>query len=175
MGGPHLGAVKGLTSLLVAPQVLPFGLMGERLRQVVATFPSSYQTIPTYPCAVDQDGNWINFLEDESWVSKEALPLLREARNFRQELGQGMNVPAISIFGYGIKTVASVSLKRSATGQISDIAYTSEPSGDSSVLESSAVLGDTEIHPVQQYHGSLFVDNDVKMRLKLELTLPSAG
>lgn len=175
MGGPHRGAASGLTSLLVAPQVLPFGLMGERLRQIVATFPSSYQTIPTHPCAVDQDGNWINFLEDESWVSEAALPLLRQAREFRQELGQGVNVPAVSIFGYGIKTIASVSLKRSAAGQISDITYTSEPSGDGMVLEASAVLGDTEIHPVQQYHGSLFVDNDVKMRLKLELTRPSAG
>jgi len=37
------------------------------------------------------------------------------------------------------------------------------------VLEKSAVLENTDIHPVQQYHGSLFVDNDVKMRLKVEL------
>jgi hypothetical protein len=44
-----------------------------------------------------------------------------------------------------------------------------EPSGDSSVPERSAVLPQTEIHPVQQYHGTLFNDNDVKMRLKLEL------
>ncbi len=34
------------------------------------------------------------------------------------------------------------------------------------------MLEGSEIHPVQQYHGSLFVDNDVKMRLKLELTRP---
>ncbi|MFZ1404356.1 MAG: hypothetical protein WAW03_14775 [Anaerolineae bacterium] len=27
-----------------------------------------------------------------------------------------------------------------------------------------------EIHPVQQVHGALYVDNDVKIRLKLELT-----
>jgi pSer/pThr/pTyr-binding forkhead associated (FHA) protein len=175
MGGPHRGAVKGLTSLLVAPEILPFGLLGERFRQIMATFPSSYQIIPGYPCAVDQHGNQINFLEDEGWAPDEAVPLLRAARSFRQELGQDSNVPAISIFGYGIKTIATVSLRRSPTGQLSDITYRSEPSGDSSVLESSAVLPNTEIHPVQQYHGSLFVDNDVKMRLKLELARPSAG
>ena len=72
MGGPHLGVVKALTSLLIAPQVLPFGLMGERLRQVIMTFPTSYQIIPVYPCAVDQDGKEINFLEDESWVERSA-------------------------------------------------------------------------------------------------------
>jgi hypothetical protein len=44
-----------------------------------------------------------------------------------------------------------------------------QPSGDSSVPEASAVLPGTEIHPVHQYHGTLFNDNDVKMRLKLEL------
>jgi hypothetical protein len=37
-------------------------------------------------------------------------------------------------------------------------------------VQSSAVLPGSEIHPVQQNHGTLYVDNDVKMRLKLELT-----
>jgi hypothetical protein len=31
------------------------------------------------------------------------------------------------------------------------------------------VLAGSEIHPVQQHHGSLYVDSDVKMRLRLEL------
>lgn len=173
MGGPHQGVVKGLTSLLVAPEILPFGLMGERFRQVVATFPSSYQIIPIYPCAVDQAGQRINFLEDESWVPEEHLPLLRGARQFRRELGRRSSIPAISIFGYGIKTISDITLSRGANGKFSNIVYKSGPSGDSTILELSAVLDGTEIHPVQQYHGSLFVDNDVKMRLKLELARPA--
>jgi hypothetical protein len=52
---------------------------------------------------------------------------------------------------------------------MSDIVYKTELNGDNSVLERSAVLSGREIHPVQQHHGSLFVDNDVKMRLKVEL------
>jgi hypothetical protein len=51
-----------------------------------------------------------------------------------------------------------------------DFVYKNELAGDSTIPEHSAVLPGSEIHPVQQYHGSLFVDNDVKMRLKLELT-----
>lgn len=172
MGGPHLGTVKAMTSLLIAPAVLPFGLLGERLRRVMATFPSSYQILPTYTCAVDQNGGVINFLEDKSWLSEEYVPLLRAAQEFRRELGTHSSVPAISIFGYGLKTVSSISLRRSLTGELSDIAYQSALSGDSSVPERSAVLPETEIHPVQQYHGSLFVDSDVRMRLKLELTKP---
>jgi len=79
------------------------------------------------------------------------------------------SVPAISIFGYGIKTMARIQVQRAADGTLSDFHYEHEPRGDGGVLESSAVLPGTEIHPVQQYHGALFVDNDVRMRLKLEL------
>ena len=32
-------------------RVLPFGLMGERLRQVIMTFPTSYQIMPDLPAA----------------------------------------------------------------------------------------------------------------------------
>jgi pimeloyl-ACP methyl ester carboxylesterase len=172
MGGPHQGAVKGLTSMLVAPQVLPFGIMGERLRQIVLSFPTSYQILPTYAVATDQEGKKINFLDYENWVEERYLPLLRAGKEFRKELGDSSSIPAVSIFGYGIKTISTVNVVRNRTGKIEKVDYTTEPNGDSSVLERSAVLKGTEIHPVHQYHGSLFVDNDVKMRLKLELTKP---
>ncbi len=168
MGGPHLGTVKALVSLLVAPSVLPFGFMGERLRRVLMTFPSSYQILPTYPCGVDQDGEVVNFLEDETWIGEEHVPLLRAAREFRRELGMDSSVPTLSIFGYGLKTLAGVSLERT-NGTISDTVFKSELNGDSGILVTSAVLPGSDIHPVQQYHGALFVDNDVRMRLKLDL------
>ncbi len=169
MGGPHQGAVKVLPSLLVAPQILPFGLMGERLRQIMISFPTSYQIIPTYACGVDQNGEKVNFLQDERWITPEQLPLLRMGQEFRRELGNRSSIPAISIFGYGIKTLSGIALERDAEGKVGNVKQIFEPSGDSSILERSGVLEGTEIHPVQQYHGSLFVDNDVKMRLKLEL------
>jgi pSer/pThr/pTyr-binding forkhead associated (FHA) protein len=172
MGGPHQGAVKIVPTLLSGPDLLPFGLLGERLRQVVSTFPSNYQILPTFACALEQNGRKINFLEDDTWVSDAQRPLLHAARQFRQELGRQTSVPAISIFGYGIKTVASVTLNRAPDGRCSNVVLKTEPRGDSTILESSAALDNTEIHPVQQYHGSLFVDNDVKMRLKLELSRP---
>ncbi len=172
MGGPHRGAVQGLISMLSGPELLPFGIMGERLRKVYMTFPASYQILPTYPMPVDGNGTTINFLEDESWVPEQYLPLLRAAREFRRELGMRSSIPAVSIFGYGLKTTASLNIQRDAQGGIKKVDYRSEPNGDSTLLEYSTVLEGTEIHPVQQYHGSLFADNDVKMRLKMELTRP---
>ncbi len=172
MGGPHRGVIQALTSLLSAPELLPFGIMGERLRQVSMTFPASYQILPTYPLQVNAGGTKVNFLEDESWLPEQYRPLLRAGREFRRELGLRSSIPAVSIFGYGLKTIASLSIQKNAAGTITKVDYRTEPNGDSTILEYSTVLEGSEIHPVQQYHGSLFVDKDVKMRLKLELTRP---
>ena len=79
------------------------------------------------------------------------------------------SVPTLSIFGYGLKTAAQLQVQSDPNGSYKKITIDVKPSGDTSVPESSAVLPRTEIHPVRQYHGTLFSDNDVKMRLKLEL------
>jgi pSer/pThr/pTyr-binding forkhead associated (FHA) protein len=170
MGGPHKGAVKGLVSMLVAPQVLPFGLMGERLRQIMATFPSSYQILPDYAVGTDQHGDKINFLQDVRWLDPKYLPLLKLGQEFRQELGTAASTPTVCIFGYGVKTISDVSVIRDADGKLQNVDYSRKAIGDDAVLEQSAYLPGSDIHPVQQHHGTLFVDNDVRMRLKLELT-----
>ncbi|NOR83686.1 MAG: FHA domain-containing protein [Ardenticatenales bacterium] len=172
MGGPHKGAVKGLSSMLVAPEVLPFGIMGDRMRKIVMTFPSSYQILPDYAVGTDQHGVKINFLEESSWLDPEYLPLLKIGRSFRRELKPTAGIPTVSIFGYGIKTISSFSIRRDAAGKVESADYLSENTGDGSVLEQSAFLQGSEIHPVHQHHGALFVDNDVKMRLKIELMRP---
>lgn len=170
MGGPHYGVPKALTSLLVGADLLPFGFMGEKIRQILVTFPSSYQILPIYPCATDQQGEKINFMQQEDWLPEAQRPFLYAAREFRRELGMASSIPAISIFGYGLKTIAGITFQREGQGLFSNIIFRQEPAGDSTIPQNSAVLDGTEIHPVQQYHGSLFVDQDVKMRLKLELT-----
>lgn len=169
IGGPHQGAPKIAANLLAGVKLLPFGLMGKKLTEVIETFPSCYQVLPLYPCAVDQNGKPINLLEDEGWVKPAYRPLLHAAREFRRELGTKSSVPTLSIFGYGLKTAMQIRVQRDGAGMFQKALIDVQPSGDSSVPESSAVLPKTEIHPVQQYHGTLFNDNDVKMRLKLEL------
>ena len=170
MGGPHAGTPTAATNLVLGPNLLPFGLMGEQLRQVLSSFPSTYQILPTYPCAVDQNSQPINMLEDEKWVSEERVPLLRMAREFRRELGSTYSVPTVSIFGYGINTPSGLKVQRDSSGHWLQVSLDNKPSGDNTIPERSAILPQTEIHPVSQHHGSLYVDNDVKMRLKLELT-----
>jgi hypothetical protein len=169
IGGPHQGVPKIAANLLTGVDLLPFGLMGKKLTEIIETFPSCYQILPVYPCGFDQHGQPFHFLQDDSWVKPAYRPLLQMAREFRRELGMSSSVPTLSIFGYGIKTAMQMNIQRDPNGAFQKVSIGVEPSGDSSIPESSAVLPRTEIHPVRQYHGTLFNDQDVKMRLKLEL------
>ena len=84
--------------------------------------------------------------------------------------GTVSSVPAVSIFGYGLKTKLRVKIDRGLDGGWQKVEFVEDTAGDLSVPSGSAVLKDSEIHPVFQEHGSLYVDDDVKMRLKVELT-----
>jgi pSer/pThr/pTyr-binding forkhead associated (FHA) protein len=170
MGGPHSGTPYIANSLVLGPNLLPFGLLGDRLRQVLSTFPSCYQILPTYPCAIDQNSRPINMLQEEEWLSEDQRPLLHMAQEFRQELGSSYSVPTVSIFGYGLQTIAGLKVLRDTAGTWLQVSPENKPAGDNTIPERSAILPQTEIHPVSQHHGSLYVDNDVKMRLKLELS-----
>lgn len=168
IGGPHAGAPSMLTQLATKVAFLPFGLLGDRLRNIVASFYSAYCLLPADTVVVDQHGKSFGILDDETWLPEELVPKLRNAREFRRELGTRSSVPTISIFGYGLDTLTRVHVQRDHGGAWSQLKPVKE-SGDDTVPESSAILDRSEIHPVQQHHGALYVDNDVKMRLKLEL------
>lgn len=170
LGGPHYGCPKAISFLCLGPDLLPFGMLGERLRAVLATFPGWYQILPLTACVTDQKGRRIKVLEDEGWVPEAQRPFLRAAREFRRELGTRSSVPCISIFGYGLKTVTGLKVERNSEGSWQKAVVVSEPKGDATIPEQSAVVNASEIHPVHQHHGSLYIDNDVKMRLKLALT-----
>ena len=108
-------------------------------------------------------------MKDKGWLSEDQWPLWNLAREFKRELGLQTSVPTTCIFGYGHKTIAEVKLYRDEDGTFSNSVYLSKTNGDGSVPQNSSILEGADIHPVHQYHGALFVDNDVKMRLKLEL------
>lgn len=143
-------------------------MLGDRLRDIVASFDSAFCLLPADTVVVDQHGNSFGILEDETWLPEHLIPKLRNAREFRRELGTRSRVPTISIFGYGLDTLTRVHVQRDQGGAWTQLKPIKE-SGDDTVPESSAILDRSEIHPVQQHHGALYVDNDVKMRLKLEL------
>lgn len=170
LGGPHSGFPKAVSNLLVGPDFLPFGFMSNRMRDVLATFPSMYQTLPINAMVVDQEGRQLDLFADERWLPAPQRPFLRDAKAFRRELGLHSSIPTVSIFGYGLKTITGIQVQRDSEGAWQKVEFVTQEAGDASIPESSAVLTGSEIHPVQQHHGALYVDSDVKMRLKLELT-----
>jgi pSer/pThr/pTyr-binding forkhead associated (FHA) protein len=170
LGGPHHGVPKAISALYFGPKALPFGDVGERLRQTVSTFPSIYQLLPTYSCAIDQAGERFSVLRDEMWLSEQQRAMLRDAKLFRKEIGTRVSVPAVCVFGYGIKTITSVSVHRNDAHEWQKVTLAMRRNGDDMIPEASALLKGADIHPVRQNHGALYTDSDVKMRLKLELT-----
>jgi hypothetical protein len=84
-------------------------------------------------------------------------------------LGLSTSIPTTCIFGYGQKTVDHIKLHRNPEERIAQSLFQSRTNGDGSVPENSAILEGADFHPVHQLHGVLFVDSDVKMRLRLEL------
>lgn len=171
IGGPHYGTPRALSGLLLGRGLLPFGLQGERLRKVFAALPSLYQMLPSYPSIFDQNGRVIDIFEDLTWLPDEQRPLLRDAAEFRRELAGRCGVPCVSVFGYGLKTITRAIVQRGPGQNWNKVEFITEGDGDNTIPRASAVVAGSEIHPVRQQHGALYVDNSVKMRLHLELTV----
>lgn len=150
MGGPHCGAPKAFTTLLVGPKLLPFGWLDDQLRDAFATFPSTYQLLPSYSCVSDNEGTDMDVLADDSWLPTTQRQMLAPAKELQRELSPHSLVPSVSIFGYGMKTITNVKVKREANGSF-NVQPVVEAKGDSTVPERSAMLHGSEIHPVRQY------------------------
>ena len=174
LGGPHSGTPYAFAGLLSGPKLLPLGMLNERLREQLASFPSWYQILPTYPCVSDADAP-LDLLVDDTWIPERQRPLLHGAHRFRQELGTHSSVPAVCIFGYGVRTITGASVERAAGGEVARTSFRFDDGGDGVIPQHSAILPGAEIHPVRQQHGSLYADDDVRMRLKLELTRPAGA
>lgn len=170
MGGPHSGAPETLVTMMQGVNLTPLGVLDRKFREAMATWPSTYQLLPAYPCVKSPAGTGLDVLGNASWLPEQRRGLLAAAREFRTELGARSRVPTICIFGYGLKTTTKVRLECDAAGLCRSVSSLSEPVGDGTVPERSACLEGTEIHPVRQHHGVMFADSDVKKRLKLELT-----
>ena len=171
LGGTHSGMPKTLEAFAAfGKQPFIYGI-AEPFQRAIASAPSVYTMLPTYPSVFDSYKNPIDLYHDENWCPEEYREHLRNAAAFRRELGTRCRVPAICIFGYGIPTATRAILEnRNQTGGWDQIHFLMEDKGDSTVQEESAHLTGAEIHPVHQHHAALYMDNDVKMRLRLELT-----
>ncbi len=97
MGGPHQGAPKALTSLLSGPGLLPLGLLGDQMRDLMGTFPASYYLLPAYPCVFDRSAN-----RSTCSTTSPGCPTRIACCSTRRAFScwaQRSSVPAVCIFG----------------------------------------------------------------------------
>jgi pSer/pThr/pTyr-binding forkhead associated (FHA) protein len=171
MGGPHNGTPKTLQAFAAFGKQSLIYSLAEQFQRAIASLPPVYTMLPDYPALFDSAQRPIDAYRDESWCPVEQRPLLHNALAFRQELGVKTSVPTICIFGYGLSTPTRAVLEgRRGRGGWERVRVHAENRGDNTVPETSGRLPGTEIHPICQHHGALHTDNDVKMRLMLELT-----
>ncbi|MEQ9450089.1 MAG: FHA domain-containing protein [Pseudomonadales bacterium] len=169
LAGAHFGAPFVIQGLMYGPNLLPLGFGRKNLHATLVTMPSAYQLVPPYPTAYGPDGKVIDLHKDDRWVMPEHRHLLRSARDFHHEIGRSTSVPTTCIFGYGVKTVTRIQVDKHGDGGWEKVRFLIEPAGDNRVVDRYGYLEGADIHPVKQHHGSLWNDNDVKMRIRLEL------
>ncbi len=169
MGAPHAGSPRTFQAFLAARGILAFNSIRSRFQRVVTSFPSVYQTLPNYPCVVDEKGEPLDIFTDDAWVPEENRPMLHAAVDFYRELGMTTSVQTLCVFGYGLKTPVRLVVQGDGLEGWKQARLEVEDLGDDTIPQESAVLEGAEIHPVQQHHGVLYTDADVRMRLRLEL------
>jgi pSer/pThr/pTyr-binding forkhead associated (FHA) protein/pimeloyl-ACP methyl ester carboxylesterase len=171
IGGPHNGTPKTLQAFAALGKQPLVYTIAEPFQRAITSLPSVYTMLPSYPAVFNSASQEIDLYRDESWALEECRSLLRNALAFHQELGAQTSVSTICVFGYGVRTPTRAILEdRKQGGGWERILFSAENKGDNTVPEESGRLPGTEMHPIQQHHGALCADNDVKMRLKLELT-----
>ena len=170
MGGPHLGTPKMILALLTGKGLLPLNLINDKIRDAIVTFPSAYQLLPIYPAVFGPNDQAVDIFADSRWVQEPYRGYIADAHKFRSELSPTARIPTLCIVGYGNKTISKANVSIGEDGRWQNVSFVEDPEGDATIPVNSALLEGAEFHPVQQSHGALFVDNDVKFRLKLELT-----
>jgi pSer/pThr/pTyr-binding forkhead associated (FHA) protein len=170
IGGTHRGMPKALQVFSAFGKQSPLYGIAEPFQRALASAPSVYMLLPTYPAVFSPEGKPIDLYRDESWCPGQYRLLLRNALAFHQELSARSKTSTICIFGYGMPTITGAVLENpSPDGFWERIHLKMTEQGDDTIPEVSARMPNSEIHPVHQHHASLYADNDVKMRLKLEL------
>jgi len=169
IGGAHFGAPFMVRGLLYGPDLLPLGIGRKGLHSALLSMPSVYQLVPPYPMAYDPAGKVIDLHADPSWASPKYRHLVKSAKDFHTEIGRTTSVPTTCIFGYGVKTVTRIQVDKRGPNGWEKVRFMMEHAGDNRVVDKFGYLEGADIHPVRQHHGSLWNDNDVKMRIRLEL------
>jgi hypothetical protein len=176
MGSPWDGAPKAIKMMFTGLTVLGnrklnlFNL-NTRLKDVIRSFPSFYQLIPTVnPFLEDDHNRALDLFGQPAWLEEKYRGDLEKALDFNHQLGDTLSVDTVCFFGRMKPTVTSGRAVLDAAGMMKDIEWMLTESGDGTVPERSAV----HPHARAKYafavtHGNIYVDPQVLPQLEWEL------
>ena len=173
VGTPHLGSLKPLRMAVAGIRLLPFGVALQKIRKLILGCPAFYQLLPTDASAVLENGRpFMPLRDDPNWLDSSHRQHIETAAEFRKCIDaadEHSAIPTTCIYGYGQNTLQRIVLSRERSGRLSLLEEQSLPHGDGIVIEKSAVLPSSAIHPVMQRHESLHSDPNVMRQLRFEL------
>lgn len=178
MGSPWDGTPKALRMAINGFDRLfrlKFSLFNipERTRNLVRSFPSIYQLIPTQnPFLRDEHNQPVDPFAADAWLRAPALQAyLQDGRRFSEDLGTKLSVETYCFFGTRQLTPTSGRVAFGAAGRWATLRWDPETEvGDGTIPQSSAVHPRaTEKLPYPVSHGDIYVDKAVLEKLRYEM------
>ena len=177
MGSPWDGAPKSIKVMVEGMDIVGRRLLnrfgfGERMRELILTFPSYYQLIPhTNRFLIDQNNEEIDPYADDRWLDSERDRLyLKDALAFNRDLGNHLSVDTVCFFGRFKPTTTAGVVKVGPGGRWEHINWIETPAGDATVPERSAVYPEAAARYAYAVdHGSIYVDPQMQAQLEWEL------
>jgi pimeloyl-ACP methyl ester carboxylesterase len=177
MGSPWDGAPKAIKVMMSGLEVLGlrrFNLfnLGERMKDLIRTFPSFYQLIPhSNPFLRNQHNQEIDLFGNPSWlVDAQQQAFLADGLQFNRELGGDLKVDTLCFFGRQKPTVTAGMVTTSDAGLWSDLQWVTTEAGDGTVPERSAVHPKASAKlPFAATHGDIYANEPVFEFLQWEL------
>jgi pimeloyl-ACP methyl ester carboxylesterase len=177
MASPWDGAPKAIHVMMSGVDVLGLRLfnlfhLGERLKDVIRTFPSFYQLVPhANPFLRDQNNNTLDLFGNPSWLPEpDQRHMLADAYQFNQDLGMDLAVDTLCFFGRQKPTVTTGVVNLDDAGAWGDIQWITTQAGDGTVPERSAIHPNASAKlPFSATHGDIYVVDPVLEFLQWEL------
>jgi pimeloyl-ACP methyl ester carboxylesterase len=177
MGSPWDGAPQAIKVMMNGLEVLGrrrFNLfnLGERMKDVIRSFPSFYQLIPySNPFLRNQHNQDIDLFGDPSWLADaQHQALLADGLAFNRELGTELKVETLCFFGRQKPTVTAGVVTVDDSGAWGNLQWVTTEAGDGTVPERSAVHPKASAKlPFAATHGDIYANEAVFEFLQWEL------
>lgn len=177
MGSPWDGAPKSMKVLLNGMDIVGrlslnhFGL-GQRMKDLIRSFPSYYQLVPhANPFLTDTHNQTLDPYADMRWLSNASdRQKLQKSADFYQALDGKYSIETVCFVGTKKRTTSSGLVQLGPAGTYDKVTWNESLVGDGTVPERSAVH--PGIHDVYAYwveHGSIYVDKAMLAQLEREL------